>query len=151
VATRLGIPFRQIRLYYSATLPAVLQTPVSSAIAQRRSHTGLLASAVADVIERICDEVIERGRSTFAALAGVGAFDVSFDPRAGRFFVVDRERSGNILAIAETSRAKSLLSTELGTKLRNDNHLITKTILRRCRALTKRVQILSKRGRSVSV
>jgi hypothetical protein len=151
VATRLGIPFRRIRLYYSATLPAVLQTPVSSAIAQRRNDIGPVASAVADVIERMCDQVIERGRSTFAALVGVAAFDASFDPRTGRFFVVDRERSSNILDIAETSRAKPLLPTELAKELRIDNHLIARTFLRRYRTLIKRLQIPRKTRRSVCV
>jgi hypothetical protein len=32
VANRLGLPFRRIRVYYNATLPAVLQTPQESGI-----------------------------------------------------------------------------------------------------------------------
>jgi hypothetical protein len=62
VATRLGIPFRRIRLYYSATHPAVLQTPVSSAAARHRRQIGPVARAVADIIEKMCDQVIEKGR-----------------------------------------------------------------------------------------
>jgi hypothetical protein len=151
VATRLGIPFRRIRLCYSATLPAVLQTPVSSAIAQRRGQIGPVARAVVNVIERMCDQVIEKGCSSFGELAGVGAFDVSFDPRAGRFFVVDMERSGNILEIAESTRAKSPLSTELARKLRNDDHFIARTLLQRWRAFIERLQMPPKTRRSMSV
>ena len=65
-AARLGIPFRRFRVYYSATSPAVLQTPVPSATGVHRSHIGPVANAVVDIIEGMCDRVIEKGRSTFA-------------------------------------------------------------------------------------
>src|ERR1700741_3539984 len=32
VATRLGVPFPRVRIYYSAALPAVLQTPMAASI-----------------------------------------------------------------------------------------------------------------------
>jgi hypothetical protein len=107
VATRLGIPYRLIRVYYSVTLPAVLQTPAPSPVVLRRSQIGPVASAVAEIIEGLCDQVIARGRLAFAALASVGAVDIGFDQSAGRFFVLDRDRSRNILEIAETSRSAS--------------------------------------------
>jgi CO/xanthine dehydrogenase Mo-binding subunit len=111
VTARLGIPFRRVRVYYSATLPAVLQTPMPSPIVFRRSHIGPVARAVADIIEGMCDQVIERGRLAFAAMAGVGAIDVGFDQPTGRFFVLDRDRSGNLLEIAETTRGEPSAST----------------------------------------
>jgi hypothetical protein len=108
---RLGIPFRRVRVYYSATLPAVLHTPIPSPIALRRSDIGLVARAVADVIEGMCDQVIERGRSAFAVMAGVGAADIGFDQPTGRFFVLDRKRCCNVLEVAETARSGSSVST----------------------------------------
>ena len=100
VAARLGIPFRRVRVYYSATLPAVLQTPQPSRILLHGSTPGPVARAVVDVIEDMCGRVIEKGRLAFAAMAGVGAADIGFDQPSGRFFVLDRDRSGSILEIA---------------------------------------------------
>jgi hypothetical protein len=116
VAARLGIPFRRVRVYYSATLPAVLHTPIPSPIVFRRSDIGPIAGAVADVIEGMCDDVIERGRLAFAAMAGVAAIDVGFDEPTGRFFVLDWNWSRNIREIAETIRGGSSMSTEFATK-----------------------------------
>jgi len=84
----------------------------------RRSHIGPVAGAVADVIEGMCDQVIERGRLAFAAMAGVGAIDVGFDQPTGRFFVLDRDRSGTFLEMAEATRGGSSLSTEFAKRLR---------------------------------
>jgi aerobic carbon-monoxide dehydrogenase large subunit len=107
VTARLGIPFRRLRLYYSAALPAVLQTPVPPSTAFRRSHIGPVAAAAADIIEGMCDQVIERGRLAFAAMVGVEAVDIGFDQPTGRFFVLDRNRSGTFLEIAEATRGGS--------------------------------------------
>lgn len=104
LAARLGVPFRRIRLYYSATLPAVLQTPAPSPSLLGRSDIGPVARAVADVIEEMCDQVIERGRLAFATMAGVSVADIGFDQPTGRFFVLDRDRSGSVLEVAETAR-----------------------------------------------
>jgi CO/xanthine dehydrogenase Mo-binding subunit len=107
VAARLGVPFRRVRIFYSATLPAVLQAPMPCTIVFHRSRIGPVASAVADVIDEMCDQVIARGRLAFAAMAGVDTVDVGFDQATGRFFILDRDRSGNILEIAETARGGS--------------------------------------------
>jgi hypothetical protein len=112
VVGRLGVPLRQIRIYYSGTLPAVLQTPVQPPTVLYRGHLGPVTCAVADLIERMCDRVIERGRLAFAAIARVGAADIGFDQSIGRFFVLDRARSGSILEIAHTLRGKWSPSTE---------------------------------------
>jgi hypothetical protein len=117
VAARLGIPFRRFRVYYAATLPAVLQTPIPSPNVFHRCHIGPIANAVADVVEGMCDQVIEKGRSAFAALAGVGVVDVGFDRQTGRFFVLERDRSRNIFEIAEATRGRSSVSIALARKL----------------------------------
>ena len=107
VTARLGIPFQKVRIYYSATLPAVVQTPRASPTMLRRNQIGPVANAVADVIEGLCNQVIERGRLAFAAMAGVDAIDVGFDQAIGRFFVMNIDRSRNILEIAAASRSAS--------------------------------------------
>jgi hypothetical protein len=43
------------------------------------STLGPLATAAAEVIEEMCDRMIEKRRSTLAASAGVGAADIGFD------------------------------------------------------------------------
>ena len=116
VTARLGVRFQRVRIYYSATLPAVLQTPVPSSVVFRRGHIGPVATAVADVIEGMCDRVVERGRLAFAAMAYVGTDDVGYDQSSGRFFVLDRNRSGRILKIAATTRGRSSVSTEFAKK-----------------------------------
>ena len=129
VTARLGVPFQRVRIYYSATLPAVLQTPMPSSIVFHRSHIGPVATAVADVIEKMCDQVVERGRLAFAAMAGVGPGDVGFDQSSGQFFVLDRNRSGRILEIAATVRGGSSVSTEFAKKFQPAHmHAILKEI-----------------------
>ena len=124
---RLGVPFQRVRIYYSATLPAVLQTPMTSPIVFHRSHLGPVATAVAEVIETMCDHVTERGRLAFAAMADVGPGDVGFDQSSGRFFVLDRSWSGRILEIAGTTLGRSSVSTEFAWKLqRADMHPVSK-------------------------
>ena len=122
VTARLGVPFQRIRIYYSATLPAVLQTPMPPSTVFHRSHIGPVATAVADVIETMCDQVVERGRLAFAAMAGVGPGDVGFDQSSGRFSVLDRNRCGAILEIAETVRGRSSVLTEFA-KNRQHAHM----------------------------
>ena len=129
VAARLGIPFGRVRVYYSANLPAVLQTPVPSPIRFCRGDVGLLAGAAADVIERMCDQVIEKGRVAFAAMAGIGVRDVGFDQPTGQFFVLDRERSGNILDLARVVPRGSSKSTGFAMKRQpGDSRSITETV-----------------------
>jgi hypothetical protein len=129
VTARLGVPFRRVRIYYSATLPAVLQTPLPSSMVFHRSHIGPVATAAADVIETMCDQVVERGRVAFAAMAGVGPGDVGFDQLSGQFFVLDRIWSGRILEIAATTLGRSSVSTEFAWKLqRADMHPVSKEI-----------------------
>jgi CO/xanthine dehydrogenase Mo-binding subunit len=118
LAVRLGIPFRRIRVYYSATLPAVLQTPQPTRILLHESGLGPVPIAAADVIEEMCDRVIEKGRLTFAALVGVSAADIGFDQPTGRFYVLDRNRSSSILEIANTVQGGSFAWTKLAKERR---------------------------------
>lgn len=118
VAARLGIPLRRVRVYYSADFPAALVTPQPPLAPFRRGEIGPVPRAVADVIEAMCDEVIKKGRLAFAAMANVSTSDVGFDQLAGRFFVLDRERSGNFLELAKAARGGSFGSTEFTAKLR---------------------------------
>jgi hypothetical protein len=100
MATRLGLPFHRVRVYYSPTRPAVLQTPQPSGIQLPDSDPPPIVRAVHDLIEEMCRRVTEKGRLAFAAKAGVDAADVGLDQQSGRFFVLDRGRSSSILEIA---------------------------------------------------
>ena len=105
MAARLGIPFPRVRVYYSAIRPAVLQTPQPSCVQLHETYRGPIPGGVREVIEEICDRVIEKGRLAFAAKAGVNAADVGFDQRSARFFILDMNECTSILEIAEIGRA----------------------------------------------
>ncbi len=109
-ATRLGLPLRRIRLYYSGTLPAVLQTPQGSGALPAGSQPGPLAAAVGTVIEEMCGRVVEKALAIFAELAGATTATVGFDQSAGRFFALDGGWSASILDLAQ-------LADESGTPL----------------------------------
>jgi CO/xanthine dehydrogenase Mo-binding subunit len=110
VATRLGLPFRRMRVYYSVTLPAVLQTPQEFGILPEGSRLGQLAMAVGKLIDEMCGRVVENGRAIFAELTGTTPAAVGFDQTAGRFFVLDGSRSASILDIAEIATERRLPS-----------------------------------------
>jgi CO/xanthine dehydrogenase Mo-binding subunit len=110
VATRLGLPFRRMRVYYSATLPAVLQTPQEFRILPAGSRPGPFATAVGKLIDEMCGRVVENGRVFFAELTGATPAAVRFDQTAGRFFALDGSRSASILDIAEIATERGLPS-----------------------------------------
>lgn len=89
VTAHLGVPSKRVRLYYCASPPAVLVTPVQNPIARQRSLVGPVARAVAEIIEEMCDQAIDKGRLVFALMAGVDAIDVGFDQSTGRFALMD--------------------------------------------------------------
>jgi CO/xanthine dehydrogenase Mo-binding subunit len=95
-AARLGLPFRRVRIYYSATLPAVAQTPRPGGMLLYGSQPGSVAAAVGDIISDMCGLVIEKGRLASAAAAGVGAADVDFDMSTGCFFAANTGWSGKL-------------------------------------------------------
>ena len=96
VAARLGLPFGRVRIYYSATLPAVSQTPRIPGILLHGSQPGPVAAAVGDIISEMCGLVIEKGRLASAALSGVGAADVDFDVSTGCFLARNTGWSGKL-------------------------------------------------------
>ena len=108
VANRLGLPFRRIRVYYSATLPAVLQTPQEFGIPPKGSRLGPLPTAVGELIEKMCERIVENGKAIFAEMTGATPAAVGFDQTAGRFFVLNGGRSASILDIAKIANEKRL-------------------------------------------
>jgi hypothetical protein len=117
VAARLGLPFRRVRIYYSATLPAVSQTPRIAGILLYGSQPGSVAGAVGDIICEMCGLMIEKGRLASAAVAGVGAGDVDFDASTGCFFARNTGWSGRTLEIAKIARDGTSVSAELANLL----------------------------------
>jgi carbon-monoxide dehydrogenase large subunit len=109
-ATRLGLPFRQMRVYYSVTLPAVLQTPQECGILPEGTRLGPLATAVRELIDEMCGRIVENGRAIFSELTGATPAAVQFDQTAGRFFVLGGERSASILHLAEIANERRLPS-----------------------------------------
>jgi hypothetical protein len=118
---RLGLPFRCVRIYYSATLPAVSQTPRIAGILLYGSQPGSVATAVGDIICEMCGLVIEKGRLASAAVAGVGAADVDFDAPTGSFFARNTGWSGRTLDIARIARDGASVSSEFTKNLRVKN------------------------------
>jgi CO/xanthine dehydrogenase Mo-binding subunit len=115
VANRFGLPLRRIRVYYSATLPAVLQTPQEFKILPEGSRLGPLATAAGELIEKMCERIVENGRVIFAELTGATPDAVGFHQAAGRFFVLDGGRSATIWDIAKIANEKRL-SADVRTK-----------------------------------
>jgi hypothetical protein len=120
-AARLGLPFRRIRIYYSATLPAVAQTPRIDGILLHRSQPGSVAAAVGEIICGMCGLVIEKGRLASAAAAGVTAADVEFDMSTGCFFAPNTGWSGRTLDIAKIARNGPPLSNLFAKNLQGKN------------------------------
>jgi hypothetical protein len=117
----LGLPFRRVRIYYSATLPAVSQTPRIAGVLLYGSQPESVAAAVGDIICEMCGLVIEKGRLASAAVAGVGAADVDFDASTGFFLARNTGWSGRTLDIAKIARDGASVSTEFAKNLRGKN------------------------------
>lgn len=121
VVDRLGLPFRRVRIYYSATLPAVSQTPRISGILLCGSQPDRSGAAAGNITSEMCGLVIEKGRLASAAVAGVGAADVDFNASTGCFFVRNTGWSGRTLNIAKIARDGTSASTEFVKNLRGKN------------------------------
>jgi hypothetical protein len=111
MAVRLGLPFHRVRVYYSATLPAVSQMPQPSGIQLLDSDPPPVVTAIRDLIEYMCGRVTEKGRLAFGANAGVDVADIGFDQQSGRFFVLDRGHSSSILEIAAANSRRQNIGT----------------------------------------
>jgi hypothetical protein len=48
----------------------------------------------------MCDQVIDKGRLAFAAIAGVESVDVHFNRATGRFLCVNCDRSDTVIELA---------------------------------------------------
>jgi|SRR5689334_18442984 len=75
-ASRLGIPYHRIRIYYSAQHPAALRTPMGPPALFRRGEIGPFANAIADIIEAMCDRVIEKGKLAFATIGSIACDNI---------------------------------------------------------------------------
>lgn len=104
-ASRLGIPYHRIRIYYSAQHPAALRTPMGPPALFRRGEIGPFANAIADIIEAMCDRVIEKGKLAFATIGSIACDNIGFDPLAGRFFVMDSSRSRSLAELVAADNA----------------------------------------------
>jgi hypothetical protein len=63
-----------------------------------------------ELIEKMCERIVENGTGIFAELTGANPAAVGFDQTAGRFFVLNVGRSASILDIAEIANEKRLPS-----------------------------------------
>ena len=81
----------------------------------------------------MCGQVIEKRRSAFATLAGVGVIDVGFDRQTSRFFVLERDRTGNIFEIAEATRGGSFVSISFARSFDEEVSARSSTRARRLR------------------
>jgi hypothetical protein len=124
VVDRLGLPFQRVRIYYSATLPAVSQTPRISGILLYGSQPGSVGAAAGNIISEMCGLVIEKGRLASAAAAGVGAADVDFDASTGCFFASNTGWSGRTLEIAKIARDGASASTGFAKKSSRKNPVV---------------------------
>lgn len=100
VATRLGVPLKQIRIYYAGAHPAVRITPKTAACVPSRGSVGPTNDQIGTLIESLCEQIIEQGRSHLAHRNGVLPDEIEFDATSGQFIVASNEYRGHILELA---------------------------------------------------
>jgi CO/xanthine dehydrogenase Mo-binding subunit len=100
VATRLGIPLRQIRIVYSGAHPAVRITPRLAARLPSRGSVGTANAQIGALIQSLCEQAIEQGRNRLASLCGVLPDEIEFDAATGQFLVAGKEQRVDILELA---------------------------------------------------
>ena len=96
VATRLGIPLKQIRIYYAGAHPAVRIKPRASACVPSRGSVGPANARIGALIESLCEQIIEQGRSRLAYLSGVLPGDIEFVAATGQYIVARNEHRVDI-------------------------------------------------------
>jgi hypothetical protein len=101
LVTRLGIPRNQIRLYHTGMHPAVRRTPRRPCRALNRADMSVAVAEIADLIEQLCDRVIEQGRRLLASSRGILPADVDFEPSTGRFRIAGTDQHVDILEMAK--------------------------------------------------
>jgi hypothetical protein len=104
VAAKLGVPFERIRMFYTGVHPAVRTTPRNKPYLLCRAGVGPTIAGIGDLIEVVCDRVIDRGRRLLASSLGIPAGAIDFDPSCGRFLDRQQERYFTILDTAARAR-----------------------------------------------
>jgi hypothetical protein len=101
LVTHLGIPIERVRLYYTGVHPAVRRTLWHSRPVPSRDNVGAAIVEIGDLIEALCDRVIERGRHFLAVSIDVLPADIDFDASSGRFVVPGKKRYVDVLELAK--------------------------------------------------
>ena len=104
LAARLGVLPNRVRLYYMGALPAAKVKPRRVHFVPSRSSVGLTVARIGDLIESLCDRVIEKGRHFLASSMNVRPSDIGFDTASGRFSVLGKEGHLDILDVAKQAR-----------------------------------------------
>jgi hypothetical protein len=105
VATGLGVPLKEIRIYYAAANPAVRITPRADACVPSRDSVGPTNAQIGALIQSLCEQAVEQGRRHLAALCDVLPDEVEFDAAAGQFLVAGNEQRVGILELAKRVEA----------------------------------------------
>jgi CO/xanthine dehydrogenase Mo-binding subunit len=100
VAARLGIPLKQIRIYYAAAHPAVRITPRPAACVPSPGSVGTANAQIGALIQSLCEQAIEQGRSRLAALCDVLPDEIEFDAVTGQFLFASKVQRVDILELA---------------------------------------------------
>lgn len=104
---RLGIPCERIRVYYTGGYPAVRRKPRHAPHIRSRADVYVATAKIGDIIEALCDRVIEQGCHLLGSLVGVLRADLDFEASSGRFFVVGKGQYFHILDLARRTRNSS--------------------------------------------
>ena len=104
VATWLGIPFKQIRVYYSGAHPAVRISPMAAACVPSNGNVGATNVQIGALVQSLCEQVIEHGRCRLGALCGALPDEIEFDAATGQFLVASKEQRVDILELARWAR-----------------------------------------------
>jgi len=103
-AGRLGISLDRVRVYYTGSLPAVRLAAKPGSQLLSRSSVGPTLAAIGDLIETLCDRVIEKGRRYLAKSLSIRAIDISYETASGHFCAPDG-RQFAIFRTASLARA----------------------------------------------
>jgi CO/xanthine dehydrogenase Mo-binding subunit len=104
-AARLGIPLNRVRIYYMGSLPAVRLAAKPVSQLPSRGSVGPTVAGIGDLIESLCDRVIEKGRLYLANSLGIRAIDINYEAANGRFCAPNGERF-SIFQTASLARGK---------------------------------------------
>lgn len=106
VAARLGVPFERLRIFYTGMQPAVRRAPLPAARSLNRQSVGRTIGAVGDLVEEVCEQVIERACRAQANTLGAHPREIEFDRRTGRV-LCDGEAPASLIDLAGRLRRAS--------------------------------------------